>query len=160
MKGTTHILGGIAAAVVIESQFDILIQEPLIYYSAAVAGALIPDICHPKSMIGRRLPIFSRAFSRIFGHRSFSHSLLFMVLLFIITEQFHFAGAASIQAGLLIGVASHILLDGMTAQGVKLLYPIKMNIRTPLYVRTGSKIGESIVIVLLISVTIFALFNT
>ncbi|MFC0560041.1 metal-dependent hydrolase [Halalkalibacter alkalisediminis] len=159
MKGTTHIIGGIAAAVVWHKFTNTPIQEPIYYYSAAFIGSIIPDICHPKSMIGRRLPILSRIFSKIFGHRSLSHSLLFMMLLYILFQQLTFIGSTSLGLGVLVGVASHILLDSMTTQGVKFLYPFKMNVRMPLYVRTGSLIGENFVTLSLLVLTFLFLFT-
>ncbi|GAE36991.1 metal-dependent hydrolase [Halalkalibacter akibai] len=156
MQGTTHIIGGVAAAIVLHSHFQQPVSEPIIYYSAAIAGAILPDICHPKSMIGRRLPILSTAFSKIFGHRSLSHSLLFMVALYLLTAQTSF----SFQTGLLIGVGSHLLLDMMTAQGIKLLYPLKLKVRTPLYVKTGSLLGEGLVNIGLILIITMSLFHT
>ncbi len=42
----------------------------------AVLGALIPDIDHPKSMIGKLFPFISNPLERKFGHRTFTHSFL------------------------------------------------------------------------------------
>ncbi|ARK30456.1 metal-dependent hydrolase [Halalkalibacter krulwichiae] len=158
MKGTTHILGGIAAAAIAQNQFNLGMENTIIYYSTAVIGAIIPDICHPNSMIGRRLPILSKVFSSVFGHRSFTHSLLFFLLVFILTEQFTFEYAQTVQAGILVGIGSHIVLDALTARGVKLLYPLKVNIRSPLFVRTGSLIGESLVVVGLLTLMVMTFF--
>ncbi|KHF39894.1 metal-dependent hydrolase [Halalkalibacter okhensis] len=159
MKGTTHLIGGLTAAVVFESQFSVTINEPIIFYSSALIGAIIPDICHPKSMIGRRLPILSKMFSSVFGHRSFSHSLLFLFFVYFLTDQLVFSFADELQLGLLLGIGSHIILDAITPQGVKLFYPIKMNVRTPIYVKTGSVIGESVVTICLGGVLVLYLFS-
>lgn len=43
---------------------------------AALASALLPDLDHPKSVLGQRLPWISKPLSRLFGHRGFTHSLL------------------------------------------------------------------------------------
>ncbi|WP_332632795.1 metal-dependent hydrolase [Halalkalibacter flavus] len=159
MKGTTHLIGGVTAAVIYENQFPGTINEPFLFYTTALAGAIIPDICHPKSMIGRRLPIVSRTISTVFGHRSFSHSLLFLMIVYLLTEQLTIQGANAIQLGLLLGVGSHIVLDAITPQGVKLFYPIKMNVRTPIYVKTGSVIGETVVTFCLGGLLVFYLFS-
>lgn len=158
MKGTTHIFGGLAAAIIWQKYTKTTIQEPIFFYSAALMGSVIPDICHPKSLIGRRLPILSRTFSKIFGHRSLSHSLLFMFLLYILIQQITFYGMPSIKSGILIGVGSHIFLDSMTAQGVKLFYPLKLTVRLPLYIRTGSLIGENLISLSLVLFTCYVLF--
>lgn len=52
-------------------------------WSSGAVGALIPDICHTQSKIGRRFPILSKAVSSVFGHRTFTHSLLFLLIMFL-----------------------------------------------------------------------------
>ena len=42
----------------------------------ALASALLPDLDHPQSLLGRQLPWISGPLSRLFGHRGFTHSLL------------------------------------------------------------------------------------
>nr|WP_082044038.1 metal-dependent hydrolase [Aeromonas sp. L_1B5_3] len=42
----------------------------------ALASALLPDLDHPKSLLGQQLPWISKPLSRLFGHRGFTHSLL------------------------------------------------------------------------------------
>ena len=42
----------------------------------ALASALLPDLDHPRSLLGRQLPWISGPLSRLFGHRGFTHSLL------------------------------------------------------------------------------------
>ena len=44
----------------------------------SVISSILPDICHTQSKIGRRFRLTS--FVRIlFGHRTFTHSLLFII---------------------------------------------------------------------------------
>ncbi|WP_017727828.1 metal-dependent hydrolase [Halalkalibacterium ligniniphilum] len=157
MKGPTHILGGLAAATISTQLFDVHVQETLYFYSAALFGSVIPDICHPKSMVGRMVPFISHFLLRIFGHRSVTHSLLFLFLITWLTNLLMINGAADIQAGLLIGIVSHLILDAMTPRGIRLLYPIKMSVRFPFTTKTGSVIGETFVCVVLLTFTILSI---
>ncbi|MFC0472571.1 metal-dependent hydrolase [Halalkalibacter kiskunsagensis] len=157
MKGPTHIVGGLAAATFTANILSVPNQEPMIFYGAALFGAIIPDICHPRSMIGRTVPLLSNLLSKMFGHRSITHSLLFIFLIYFGLEQFEFRGSYDLQLGIVVGVISHILLDLLTPQGTKLFYPIKSNIRIPFYVKTGSIIGETSVMAILIVMTIYLL---
>ncbi|WP_336703012.1 metal-dependent hydrolase, partial [Pantoea dispersa] len=43
---------------------------------AALLTCLLPDIDHPKSVLGQRLKWLSQPIARAFGHRGFTHSLL------------------------------------------------------------------------------------
>lgn len=74
-----------------------------------VAGALLPDIDHPRSILGRRMPFVGW----ILTHRMFTHSFLFAGLL------------ALIHPALGLGCAAHILLDAVNPTGCPLLYPIR-----------------------------------
>ncbi|WP_016586988.1 metal-dependent hydrolase, partial [Yersinia pestis] len=42
----------------------------------ALLTSLLPDIDHPKSILGQRLKWVSVPIARVFGHRGFTHSLL------------------------------------------------------------------------------------
>ena len=64
MTGKTHITGGIAASLAFA---QITNYEPALLLVGGVAGALIPDICHGSSKIGRALPFLSKIINGIFG---------------------------------------------------------------------------------------------
>ncbi|WP_332693001.1 metal-dependent hydrolase [Halalkalibacter lacteus] len=157
MKGPTHIVGGLAAATFTMNVLSVHIQEPIIFYGAALFGAIIPDICHPRSMIGRTVPLLSNMLSKMFGHRSITHSLFFIFLIYWGLQQLEFRGSNDLQLGIIVGVISHIILDLLTPQGTKLFYPIKSNIRIPFYVKTGSILGENSVMAILLVMTIYLL---
>lgn len=77
MTGKTHIMGGVASCTAAAYFYG---YDPVFMTASGVIGALIPDICHTKSKIGRRLPILSAVISSVFGHRTFTHSLLFLLI--------------------------------------------------------------------------------
>lgn len=143
MQGNTHIVGGITASLAFA---QITNDNPFVLVGAGVLGALLPDICHGGSKIGRTFPLISKMVNKLFGHRSFTHSLLFVVLVALLLQTI--IPYPSIVAGLLIGMSSHIILDMGTKQGVKLFFPFNMSVRFPLTTRTGGKV-EKIVFTLL-----------
>ncbi|WP_342515044.1 metal-dependent hydrolase [Sporosarcina sp. FSL K6-1522] len=139
MTGNTHIVGGIAASLAY-AQFTN--HDPIIMLAAGVVGALLPDICHTGSKIGRKLPLLAKLVNKLFGHRTFTHSLLFLVMMAAILNAF--MPFEAVTAGILVGMVSHYLLDMATKNGIKLLFPIKLTVRLPITTKTGSKV-ETIV---------------
>lgn len=100
----------------------------------ASIGSLLPDVDHPKSWLGRRLPGISHAVALTTGHRGMTHSaLLAIVSVFVLA-------AISLQhwaAPLLVGFMTHIFCDWCTKGGVPLLWPLKTRFRSPVAFSTG-----------------------
>lgn len=149
MTGKTHIIGGIAASLAFA---QITNYDPILLVGAGVVGAVIPDICHSGSKIGRAFPALSKIINRLFGHRTFTHSLLFLALTAFLLKSFMTVEAIS--AGLLVGMISHILLDMATKRGVKLFFPFKWTIRFPVTATTGGT-SEYFVFALLSLLTVY-----
>ena len=149
MTGNTHILGGIAASLAFA---QISNYDPVVLVGAGVVGALLPDICHGGSKIGRTFPLVSKVINILFGHRSFTHSLLFLFLMAALLISF--VTNESIVKGILVGMVSHFVLDMATKNGIKLLYPLKITIRFPLTTKTGGKV-ENIVFTALTLLSIY-----
>jgi len=135
MTGKTHIVGGIAASL---AYAQITNHDPIIMLGAGVLGALLPDICHGGSKIGRKLPLLSKLINMLFGHRTFTHSLLFLVIIAILLNSF--IPNEAVKAGFLAGMVSHYVLDMATKNGIKLLFPLSMTVRFPLTTRTGGAV--------------------
>ncbi|MGE7674853.1 metal-dependent hydrolase [Lysinibacillus sp. NPDC094403] len=149
MQGNTHIIGGITASLAFA---QISNDNPLVLVGAGVIGALLPDICHGGSKIGRKFPIISKTVNSLFGHRSFTHSLLFLFLVGMLLHTF--IPYESITLGILLGMASHVVLDMGTKKGVKLFFPVSIAVRLPLTTKTGSKV-EKVVFMLLTMLSVF-----
>ncbi len=100
--------------------------SPIFITISAFFGSALPDIDHPKSHLGRRFRIISRVISKAFGHRTFTHSLLFCFGMGYLLCQWNI----SVGIGAFAGIMSHILLDMLTpfSKGVALFYPIKKRI--------------------------------
>ncbi|WP_066187844.1 MULTISPECIES: metal-dependent hydrolase [Gracilibacillus] len=150
MTGKTHIMAGIAASTAVAAINNDYEASWLI--AAGALGGIIPDICHGGSKIGRRFPVLSKVVNTVFGHRTFTHSLLFLALMaFILTR---FVDNSSIITGILIGMGTHLVLDASTKNGIKLLYPASITIRLPITTKTGGTV-ENIVLLVLTVVTIY-----
>lgn len=149
MTGKTHILGGIAASL---AYAHIANEDPIILVSAGIVGALLPDICHSGSKLGRKLPLLSKIINKLFGHRTFTHSLLFLVLIASLMNAI-FPNEV-IKTGIIVGMVSHYILDMATKNGIKLFFPINLTVRFPVTTKTGSKI-ESIVFSILALISFY-----
>jgi inner membrane protein len=90
MRGTSHVVFGLAGAVLIANlppyiagpslfaapaTID-LTAEKLIFYGFVALGALTPDIDNARSSLGQRLGPISKGLQHLTGHRTFFHSLL------------------------------------------------------------------------------------
>jgi inner membrane protein len=120
-----HIAGGIVFTGVFGAfaEVNILNHPGLIIMT--VLAATFADIDVPSSIWGRTFKPISKAINRRFGHRTITHSLLFMLLGYGAV-----AGACKVLGSegpyptvFLLAYSSHIIFDMMTLQGVPLFYP-------------------------------------
>lgn len=97
--------------------------SPVLITVPAMIGSVLPDIDHPKSYLGRRLPFISKPLFHAFGHRTITHSLLFLC---IITASLMKTNT-SVGIGIFFGILSHLLADMLTpfSKGVALFYPVR-----------------------------------
>lgn len=140
MTGKTHIIGGMTASLAFAQVTN---YDPVLLVGAGVIGAVLPDICHGGSKIGRALPVLSKVINVLFGHRSFTHSFLFLLIIGALMNSF--VSNESVTAGILVGMVSHLVLDMATKNGIKLLFPFKVRVRFPITTRTGGTV-ESVVL--------------
>jgi inner membrane protein len=94
VEGRSHVIFGLAGAVVVDSLFHIsgpplLGSGPLtvdevtlkaIYYGFAALGALAPDIDNARSTIGQRAGFVSKGIQHLAGHRKLFHSIMGLAL--------------------------------------------------------------------------------
>ncbi len=134
MLARTHLVFGATCF----ASFAALLHTTIHPVSLAIAtgAALLPDLDHPQSLLGRRLWFISKPLSKLVGHRGVTHSLIaVMISMWALFN----AGANTMLVGpLVIGYLSHILGDLLTKSGVPLFWPWKQKITVPLLWRTGS----------------------
>jgi inner membrane protein len=138
MMGRTHLAFGMAAAIGEGMALGwVNPSKDFIYYGSALLGSLLPDIDHPKSMLGRTTLGISHLINKFLGHRGATHYLLTAFLTG--GGAFLFTGHIPFSMGLLTGYISHIIGDMMTKSGVPVFGPFsKSAVRFPLTFKTNS----------------------
>ncbi|KEY58427.1 metal-dependent hydrolase [Serratia sp. DD3] len=125
---------------------------------AALLTSLLPDIDHPKSLLGQRLRWIAIPIARIFGHRGFTHSLLAIVggmLLLQLDVYGRWLIPADVLHAMIIGYFSHLLADALTPAGVPLLWPCRWRFCLPLL---NSQKGNQLERVLCLCLVAFSLY--
>jgi len=167
MNYITHALGGVAAGLAVISAVGTHepVQESIIM-TGAVLGSLFPDIDHPKSWITNKVPLAGTIISRLFKHRGFLHTPLFVLItwafisFFIpmwIKEAVELHKVLLFFNGFIPGMLSHFILDTLNVQGIMWLYPISQKRFNLLSIRTGS-FGEAVVCAVL-SIMLFGQYK-
>jgi inner membrane protein len=134
MMAGSHVVVGLAAWTLAAPAIGLPALSPEALALAAV-GALLPDIDHPHSWVGRRARLVSRPLASLLGHRGVTHSLLAVL-----------AGAALLASQgvardaldpLAVGYLSHLAADALTPAGLRLAWPMRARVAVPIC-RTGS----------------------
>lgn len=146
MMAGSHVALGAAAWFAVAPHLGLPAMDP-VPLGLAVMGALLPDIDHPKSWVGKRLRPLSTIIAAVLGHRGATHSLLAAAgcawLLF------HDGTPRAIVAPVLVGYLSHLAGDLLTPRGLRLAWPFKGSWALPLC-RSGSPFEPLVVATLLI----------
>jgi inner membrane protein len=127
--------------------------------AAAIAfSSLLPDVDTAASSIGRLVPVLSLRVERRFGHRTITHSALFIAGIAIVTLPLS-ALSPDLYTCIVVGYGSHSFLDTMTVNGVKLFYPFSpakcvfpLEVNNPhrYRIRTGGKMDKALAAIFLI----------
>jgi inner membrane protein len=156
MTGKTHASCGILVGALAIEYYKTDLFTSVTIVVLAVIASLLPDICHTQSKIGRKIRILSFFIRLLFGHRTFTHSILFIVIigfgLYVIqTPQYYFIT-------IITGLISHVILDMLTSKGVKLFYPIPLTVKLPITFKTGGLVDLSLASALIIG-SLYTLFK-
>jgi inner membrane protein len=118
MQAATHLaFAGLVG--VIAAGFD---APPGVAGGAALAvGSLLPDVDTTTSGVGKFVP-FSAWLEQRYGHRTITHSLLGLLCLAVVTSPLMLLDPG-VWVWLLVGAASHLILDTANVMGVPLLWP-------------------------------------
>lgn len=124
MTAPNHVIGGFVFTGIFSAILDVnVISSPLLI-GVCVFASLLPDIDHPSTIIGRVIPFLSRWINERYGHRTITHSLLFVLVSTVVVS---FINSFLLIDGLVLvfflGIFSHVLFDMMTVSGVLFLYP-------------------------------------
>jgi inner membrane protein len=131
MSGANHIVGGTVFTGIFASFWNVNVFEKPEYLFFTAFFAILPDVDHLKSPIGKLFYPIAKWLNLKYGHRTITHSLICYFSLFAIV-----AAADSLSFGegkgevtLIFGFAyfSHLLFDMLTKQGVPLFWPFMRN---------------------------------
>jgi inner membrane protein len=129
MSGTNHIAGGLLFTGIFASFWNINIFSDAGLLGLTVLGSVLPDIDHTKSPIGKLFWPLSRYLDTRYGHRTITHSLLFLVFISLFSYAIQRLFCPSYPIGLIFffSAFSHLVLDMVTISGVPLFYPFVKN---------------------------------
>lgn len=148
MKYQSHLIIA-GAAITLTQPWHQGIVEAFIIYGLGLLGGLLPDIDHPGSFIGSRVPVLPTILFRNGGHRGVTHSLLGLAVVSI--AGFVIAAAIGHQSNIAIcwafglGYASHLAADIITNRGIPVCWPVSTRFVIPI-TTTGSPLELMIVI--------------
>lgn len=154
MTWRTHLMGGLASITILPVALDSVTFALACVF--AILGSLLPDLDARESKLSNSqirgvapLKVASLLLNKRLGHRGAFHSA-FALLLVAVLLGFPFALFLDPFAGvgLVLGFASHLLLDACTRSGVPLWWPDKTRVHLlprALRVTTGS-LAEDVVV--------------
>ncbi|WWP02529.1 MAG: metal-dependent hydrolase [Candidatus Dasytiphilus stammeri] len=109
---------------------------------SAILTSLLPDIDHPRSILGYNLRWLSYPITYLFGHRGITHSLLAVVIINLELVKMMISTTTPIITmpvmptdvlqGMIIGYISHLIADFITPVGIPLLWPLRWRFRLPI----------------------------
>ncbi|MBP9817210.1 metal-dependent hydrolase [Candidatus Shapirobacteria bacterium] len=135
-------LGLMLAIAIYQPAESIGVATIILALIANAVGSIAPDMDQGSNKLWSMLPvgnIIGKFLRRIFlGHRAVSHSFLgiwiiYKINMWIFFNIFNpnFVNPEWIVLGFMVGYLSHILIDGLTEEGVPLLWPLPWKVGFP-----------------------------
>lgn len=146
MMAFTHIAFGAASALLAAEWLNVPKAQAVLMLGGGVLGSMLPDIDHPGSAFGRRVPFLSIPLSAIFGHRGITHSLIAVVGMSALVWyslhhlDWHPGYSVPFVVGIAVGYLSHLAGDWLSNSGVPLLWPSRRRFVAPLRISTGDTV--------------------
>lgn len=154
MTATGHLLFSVSSLILVHKLAitpEFAYGDWLHLLAGALLGALLPDIDHPRSYLGRLFRFISVPIYRLCGHRGFTHSLLAWLLIILFLTQLpnsYWLSDTLIQA-FLLGYLSHLVGDMLTAKGIHFLWPSKISFCFPILGNNSNQKAERSIAILL-----------
>ncbi|MFV9997149.1 MAG: metal-dependent hydrolase [Arsenophonus endosymbiont of Dermacentor nuttalli] len=154
MTATGHLLFSVSSLILVHKLAitpEFTHGDWLHLLAGALLGALLPDIDHPSSHLGRLFRFISVPVCRLCGHRGFTHSLLAWLLIVLLSTQLpsnYWLSDALIQA-FLLGYFSHLIGDMLTTNGIPFLWPLKLCFCFPILGNNSNHRAEHSIAILL-----------
>ena len=134
----THLMLGISAFILFGDYFSG--GNSILFFLLVILGSVLPDIDDGNSKIKKASGVLGSIISFLFKHRGIFHSLIFVLVMFIIVSFLNNYYAWAIT----IGYLSHLVGDAITPMGIKWFYPLShWHLKGP--IKVGS-IGEWVIL--------------
>ena len=146
----THLAFGFLVSLILIDILDI--NYKLLFILIIILFSIFPDIDERSSKIGKKYKFASRIINFLFGHRGFFHSIYIPLILYLIFYSIN----NEIGIAILAGYFSHLLMDAITRQGIRPLYPI-INIKVNGFVKTNSLLEKILFLVIILLILYFLL---
>lgn len=126
MKVATHLIFAECCWFAASAVFDVDYETPSVL--AAAVSSVLPDADYPKSWLGYQLGEASVWLNERFGHRSFLHSWLALLIAATVlgAPLWWLEGSPAPAAAVFVGYGSHLFADMMTLGGVQLFWPSRL----------------------------------
>lgn len=168
MTTPNHIAGGLVFTGTMLSFYNLNLFASPFYLAACISFSILADIDTPQTLPGKTVYPIAVYINRKFGHRTLTHSLLFLCFswLFLAFLGRLFSFNEIYPKIFLFAFTSHLILDMLTIQGVPLFYPFRRNPcvlpADPAYRLTTTNVKSEIIVFtvfVLLAFTMFPLFN-
>lgn len=158
MTYASHVIIAACSASMMQPWLDVGTTGTVLFLALAAFGGLLPDIDHPKSWIGKYVPIIPTLLFKTTGHRGWTHTLFAAFSVFVVFYvMLLFSGIDTYYAfAPAIGYMSHLAADMVSNSGIPLYWPVyKKRIVIPLS-KTGDMREYTITIAVFFSSVVFA----
>lgn len=139
MLWRSHLVMGVAAGYLVAG------WNPAMLLAAGVAS-LLPDLDHPRSYIGNKVPVAPTITRMVLGHRGGLHSLIAALGVGLVANLIWGTSVGMVVA---VGYIAHLIGDMLTPSGVPLFWPLKVSVKIPLF-KTGGVLERLVVYPLLL----------
>jgi len=155
MTSRTHDVVAFATLVTVASLYppdSLRVSTVILAMVGNIVGSLLPDIDQASNRLWDLLPggnMIGKVLKNVFiAHRTLSHSFLgaglfYWLLSWIMPILFNptYVDIPIVVASIMIGYLSHLTIDGLTEEGLPLLFPIRMKFGFPPFKKWRIKTG-------------------
>ncbi len=123
MQNFNHVAGGFAFTGIFASFAEVNIFERFDTMAVVWIAAVLPDIDHTKSIIGKTCYPVAKWLQTRYGHRTITHSLWFFVAVVALSKGFDNLFHQHFTLPVALALGSHLIFDMCTKEGIPIFYP-------------------------------------
>ena len=123
MQNFNHVAGGFAFAGIFGSFAEVNVFERFDTMAVVWIAAVLPDIDHTKSIIGKSVYPLAKWIQTRYGHRTITHSLWFYIAVVCLTKGADNLFHLNYTLIVALAMGSHLIFDMCTKLGVPIFYP-------------------------------------